>query len=109
MFQNVRIEANSARSKRCEGYWRPLRYQVEKKHTGWIARPFARNESNQVGTKEKEIVPYDKLVEQSLRDIEDWNNMECSIYEGKTRWEILFEKEKQPSDPVSFHPLDIGI
>ena len=54
-----------------------------KKHTGWIARPFARNESNQVGTKRKKIVPYDKLLEQSLRDIEDWDNMECSIYEGK--------------------------
>lgn len=106
MFQNVRIEANSARSKRCEGYWRPLRYQVEKKHTGWIARPFARNESNQVGTKEKEIVPYDKLVEQSLRDIEDWNNMECSIYEGKTRWEILFEKQNPKNNrPIPYRSI----
>lgn len=106
MFQEVRIEANSARSKRCEGYWKPLRYQVEKKHAGWIARPFARNEANQVGTKEKEIVPYDKLVEQSLRDIEDWNNMECSIYEGKTRWEILFEKQNPKNNrPIPYRSI----
>lgn len=106
MFNRVRIEANSARSKRCEGYWKPLRYQVEKKHAGWIARPFARSEANQVGTKAKEIIPYDRLVEQGLRDIEDWNNMECSIYEGKTRWEILFEKQHPGNNrPIPYRSI----
>lgn len=93
MFKKVRIEANSARSKRCEGYWRPLRYIYEKKHEGWIARPFARSEANQVSTGKEIIVPYDQIVEQSLRDIETWNNTEHSIYKGKTRWEVFLEKQ----------------
>lgn len=106
MFDRVRIEANSARSKRCEGYWKPLRYQVEKKHAEWIARPFARSESNQAGTKEKGIVPYDKLVEQGLRDIEEWNNMPCSIYKEKTRWEILFEKQRPENNrPIPYRSI----
>lgn len=106
MFNRVRIEANSARSKRCEGYWKPLRYQVEKKHAGWIARPFAKSEANQVGTKAKEIIPYDKLVEQGLRDIEEWNNMPCSIYKEKTRWEVLFEKQHPGNNrPIPYRSI----
>lgn len=106
MFNRVRIEANSARSKRCEGYWKPLRYQMEKKHAGWIARPFAKSEANQMGTKAKEIIPYARLVEQSLRDIEDWNNMPCSIYKDKTRWEILFEKQHPDNNrPIPYRSI----
>lgn len=106
MFQDVRIEANSARSKRCEAYWKPIRYQLEKKHIGWIARPFARNEANQISTKTKEIVPYDKLVEQSLRDIEICNNMECTIYPGKTRWEVFLEKQNPDNNrPINYRSI----
>lgn len=93
MFKRVRIEANSARSKRCEGYWRPLRYKHEKKHEGWLARPFSKSEPNQVSTGKEIIVPYEQIVEQSLRDIENWNNTEHSIYKGKTRWEVFLEKQ----------------
>lgn len=106
MFHEVRIEANSARSKRCEAYWKPIRYQLEKKHIGWLARPFARNESNQVSTKAKEIVPYDKLVEQSLRDIEICNNMECTVYPGKTRWEVFLEKQNPKNNrPINYRSI----
>lgn len=93
MFKRVRIEANSARSKRCEGYWRPIRYQLEKKDIGWLARPFARSEANQIGTGKEVIVPYDQLVESSLRHIETFNNMENSIYKGKSRWEVFLENQ----------------
>lgn len=93
MFKRVRIEANSARSKRCEGYWRPLRYKAEKKHEGWIARPFAKSEPNQVSTGKEIIVPYEQIVEQSLKDIEKWNNTKNSIYTDKTRWEVFIEKQ----------------
>ena len=93
MFKRVRIEANSARSKRCEGYWRPLRYKSEKKREGWLARPFSQSEPNQVGTGKEIIIPYDQLVDQCLEDIENWNNTEHSIYKGKTRWEVFLEKQ----------------
>ncbi len=106
MFQTVRIEANSARSKRCEAYWKPIRYQLEKQHIGWIARPFARSEANQAGTDKKEIVPYEKLVEQCLRDIETCNNMECTIYPGKTRWEVFMEKQNPDNNrPINYKSI----
>jgi hypothetical protein len=41
MFERVRIEANNARGKVIERYWRQLRYGREKQDWGWIARPFA--------------------------------------------------------------------
>ena len=101
VFNRVRIEANNARAKRCEAYWKPIRYQLEKKHVGWIARPFARSEANQVGTDPKKIVPYNKLVEQSLRDIETVNNMECTAQPGKSRWDVFLEKQ----DPRNTRPI----
>lgn len=110
MFQTVRIEANSARSKRCEAYWKPIRYQLEKKHLGWIARPFAKSEANQVSTKAKEIVPYDRLVEQGLRDIETVNNMECTIYPGKTRWEAFLEKQNPDNNrPINYRSILLSL
>lgn len=93
MFKTVRIEANSARSKRCEGYWRPIRYQMEKKREGWLARPFARSESNQVSTGKIPILPYERIIEECLIDIERWNNTEHSIYKGMTRWEVFLQKQ----------------
>jgi hypothetical protein len=93
MFQNVRIEANNARGKRIEAYYRPLRYGLEKRHAGWLARPFALSESNQAGHDKADYVPYDKLADQCLGDIETWNNMPHSIYKDKTRWEVFCERQ----------------
>ena len=58
MFKFVRIEANNARGKRIEAYYRPLRYGLEKKREGWIARPFALSEPNQSGPSEVPIIPW---------------------------------------------------
>ena len=93
MFKSVRIEANSARSKRCEAYWRPLRYRMEKRREGWLARPFARSESNQAAVGKVPVLPYERIVQECLEDIEKWNNTEHSIYKGMTRWEVFLQKQ----------------
>ncbi|MBS1744986.1 MAG: hypothetical protein JST21_02325, partial [Bacteroidetes bacterium] len=92
MFDEVRIEANNARGKRIERYFQNLRYGNEKQRTGWLARPHARSEANQAGrrnafvsSKEEDIskapiIPYNVIVEGSLRDIEEWNNSPHSVH-----------------------------
>lgn len=100
MFQHVRIEANNARGKRIEAYYRPLRYKHEKQHEGWLARPFAASESNQAGPDKDLILPYDKIVQNSLKDIENWNNTEHSKISGKTRWEVFLETQNPNLKPI---------
>lgn len=75
MFNKVNIHANSARSKMIERFFRDMRYELEKEQIGWLARPFAKSESNQQSAKEDVIIPYDKLVQQCIGNIVTWNNM----------------------------------
>ncbi len=93
MFDYVRIEANNARGKYIERMFGKLRYEKEKHRAGWIARPFARKEDNQSGGYEVPIVPYDHIVNNSLRDIEDWNNSPHPDHEGMSRWDVFASKQ----------------
>jgi hypothetical protein len=93
MFQNVRMEANNARGKRIEAYYRPLRYQLEKKREGWLARPFSASEANQAGPQSKTIIDYQKIINGSLKDIQTWNNMEHSKAKGVSRWEYFITNQ----------------
>lgn len=102
MFQFTHIEANNARGKRIEAYYRPLRYDLEKEREGWLARPFALSESNQAGAKPQPMVPYDQLAEGCLKDIETWNNMEHSKIKGKTRWEVFTEMQNPEVKPTNW-------
>ena len=95
LFSSVRIEANNARGKRIERYFGSLRYQFEKDREGWLARPFARSESNQIGGHKVPIIPYNQIVEGCLQDIETWNNMPHAVHTNKTRWEV-FEEMQHP-------------
>jgi hypothetical protein len=105
MFSRVRIEANKARAKRIEAYFRQLRYGIEKKREGWLARPFAGSESNQLGGTKKTIIPYDELVHQCLLDIMTWNNMEHSKIKGKTRWEVFLERQHPELKPINLRAI----
>lgn len=98
MFKKVRIEANSAHTKRCERVWGELRYGLEKKREGWIARPHARNEANQIGSDKKIIIPYNQLVTNCLTDIQTYNNMPHPVYKEKTRWEVFLENQHPDND-----------
>lgn len=105
MFENVRIEANNARGKRIEAYYRPLRYGLEKKHEGWIARPFARSESNQAGAERVPMIPYDQLVDQCLGDIETWNSMPHSKHPEMTRWQYFMSRQNPNLKPTNYKAI----
>lgn len=101
MFREVRIEANNARGKRIEGYYRQLRYGLEKKREGWLARPFALSEHNQEGPVAKKTYPKEVIVDGCLRDIETWNNTlhsDQERYPGMTRWDVQ-EQNQHPELP----------
>lgn len=103
MFQNVRIEPNNARGKKIERYFRELRYKYEKQRTGWIARPFALTESNQVGSHDVPTLPYQQIVENCLKDIEDWNNSPHSVHTHLTRWEVFEQKQNPKLKPTNYY------
>lgn len=102
MFQKTHIEANNARGKRIESYWKPLRYGTEKKRLGWIARPNALSEPNQFGPQKNVIIPYDHIIEDCKTDIQDWNNSPHPVIENKTRWEVLLEMQHPNMTPTNW-------
>ncbi|SUJ26378.1 Uncharacterised protein [Sphingobacterium spiritivorum] len=102
MFQYVRIEANNARGKRIEAYYRPLRYNLEKKRIGWLARPHALTEANQPGAKEVPTLPYNDIVQGCLEDIETWNNMPHSVHTHMSRWEVFTQKQHPNLQPTNY-------
>lgn len=106
MFQHVRIEANNARGKYIEsGFNRQVRYGLEKDSLGWIARPFAQDESNQQGSHEVPYIPYNQLVEARLQDIQTWNNMPHTEVKSKTRWEYFMENQHPSLQPISYSAI----
>lgn len=105
MFQNIRIEPNNARGKRIERYIRVMRYEIEKKQRGWIARPKANSEANQAAPGKTEIIPYNELVAARLQDIEDWNNTEHKFEKGKTRFEYWLENQHPNLKPTNWPVL----
>jgi len=102
MFQETHIEANVARAKRIEPYWKPLRYGTEKKREGWIARPNALSEPNQAGPQKHIILPYDQIVEECTIDIRNWNNSEHPVIKGKTRWQVFRDTQHPKITPTNW-------
>jgi hypothetical protein len=105
MFQFTHIEANNARGKRIERYYGNLRYDIEKSRLGWLARPTALSEANQLGPRKVTLVPYDKIIEGCLQDIRDWNNTEHSKIKGKTRWEVFTEMQNPATQPTNWRGI----
>lgn len=105
MFRYVRIEANNARGKRIEQYYRPLRYKYEKKRIGWLPRPFALSEANQAGPGSKKLIPYNEIIEGCLRDIETWNNSEHSKIKGMSRWDVFLATQHPDLRPINYHGI----
>lgn len=96
MFQEVKIEANNARGKYIERMNGKLRYEVEKSASGWLARPTAKSEANQLSGAKKQIIPYDILVNERLLELEQWNNSPHPDHKGMSRWDY-FEKNQNPN------------
>lgn len=74
MFQKIHMVANIARGKIIERKNGKLRYEFDKKHEGFIARFYAKSEANQ-DDGVKKIIPYDTIVYNAIKDIQDQNNM----------------------------------
>lgn len=104
MFQYVRIEANNARGKRIEAYYRQLRYKIEKDKIGWLARPHALSEANQlkVPTDQVPTLKYHQIVQSCLEDIETWNNMPHSVHTHMSRWEVFCQKQNPELQPTNY-------
>lgn len=92
LFQKVNIYPNSPNSKAIERYFREMRYGLEKEMEGFVARPFARWETNQKAGKEV-LLPYNQIIDTTLNNIEVWNNMSHSKYKDKTRWDIYMDNQ----------------
>lgn len=105
MFQDVRIEANSARSKRIEAYFKPLRYGLEKKREGWIARPHSRSEANQQSQKPTPLIPYEDIVQGCLQDIVTWNNSPHNIDKGISRWDYCLQNQHPNLKPTNYRTI----
>ena len=105
MFQYVRIEANNARGKRIEAYYRQLRYKYEKQREGWLARPSALSESNQAKSDKKIIIPYDEIIQGCLHDIQTWNNSEHSKIKGMSRWDVFLAMQNPNLRPINYHGI----
>ncbi|MEY8760870.1 hypothetical protein [Chryseobacterium tongliaoense] len=102
LFDHVNIYKNRARSKVVERKFEELRYRHEKSHLGWMARPHALKEENQKSGDTEVIIPFDAIIEQSLHDIETWNNMPHSLYPDKTRWEVFCERQNKNTMPTQW-------
>lgn len=112
MFQNVRIEANNARGKKVESFYRPLRYALEKKREGWLARPHALLESNQASAHKVPRIPQTEIVRGCLKDIETWNNTLHSNqdkYPGKVRWEVFIQNQNPNLKPYNWNGILSGL
>lgn len=105
MFQNVRIEANNARGKRIERYFGALRYGIEKKRNGWLARPTAKSESNQSNSENVRMIPYDEIIENGIEDLFEWNNSPHSKDPNKTRWEYFLENQHPELKPTNWQAI----
>jgi len=96
MFQKVKIEANNARGKYIERMNGKLRYEVEKSASGWLARPTAKSEANQLSAAKKTVIPYEILVNERLLELEQWNNSPHPDHKGMSRWDY-FEQNQNPN------------
>jgi hypothetical protein len=105
MFEHVHIAPNQARAKKIERYFGKLRYEFEKQREGWLARPHALSEANQAGPKAAPILPYNQIVKDCLKDIEDWNNSEHSRIKGKSRWQVFMENQNPNVKPTNWRGI----
>lgn len=110
MFGKVQMEANNARGKRIERYFKDLRYEYEKGREGWIPRPFARSESNRAAPKnaddtKQRFIPFDTIIDNGLADIAEWNNSEHPKHPGKSRWDVFMTMQHPNLQPINWRGI----
>lgn len=112
MFPKVRIEANKARSKRIERHFRDLRYSIEKKREGWIARPHSKSETNQQADVKIPRIPQEKIIDNGLADICTWNSTLHSnqvLRPNKDRWDVFLDHQHPQERPYNWPSILSGL
>lgn len=105
MFQEVKIEANNARGKYIERMNGKLRYEVEKSAVGWLARPTAKSEANQMSGVKKQIIPYDILVNERMLELEQWNNSAHPTNKNISRWNYFKDNQHPNLKPTNWEAI----
>ena len=111
LFQKVHLVANNARGKYIERINKELRHDLEKEYDLWKGRPFAIDESSQpmpydnIYKKNEQFVAYESLVQQSLKVVENWNNLEHSKYPGLTRWDYFMSRQHKDLKPTNWRAI----
>jgi hypothetical protein len=105
LFQNVRIEANNARGKYIERVFGKIRNNIERFALGWIARPFAKSEANQLGNHNVPIIPYPQLIEERCKELEDYNNQAHYNDATITRWQYFQNNQHPDLKPTNWIAL----
>ena len=105
MFQEVKIEANNARGKYIERMNGKLRYEVEKDALGWLARPTAKSEANQLSSAKKQIIPYDELVNERMLELEQWNNSSHPEHKNLSRWDYFVNNQNPNLKPTNWNAI----
>lgn len=102
MFQKVKIEANNARGKYIERINGKLRYEIEKTAMGWIARPKAKSEANQLSSAKKQIIPFDILINERMLEIEQFNNSAHAENASLSRWDYFEQNQHADLKPTNW-------
>lgn len=105
MFQKIKIEANNARGKYIERMNGKLRYEVEKEAYGWLARPTAKSEANQLSSAKKQIIPYDILVNERMLELEQWNNSSHPEHKNVSRWDYFANNQNPNLKPTNWNAI----
>lgn len=105
MFQEVKIEANNARGKYIERINGKLRYEYEKKGIGWLARPTAKSEANQLSGSKKQVIPYDILVNERMLELEQFNNSQHPDETNISRWDYFVANQHPNLKPTNWEAI----
>ncbi len=102
MFQDVRMFANKARSKMVEREFRELRYSLEKKREGWVARPNPKSEANEAGPGKDILIPYERIIHESLTDIITVNNSPHHVDKTMSKWDYFTQNQNPDLNPTNY-------
>ena len=108
MFQDVRIIANDARSKRIERTFRAFRYDHEKKEDAFIPRVTSKSEANQERPGKEVLMSKEDIIQTELKMIADWNNAlhpDQALHPGLTRWDVFLDKQNPKLQPTNWRGL----
>src|SRR5690606_34491167 len=50
----------------------------------------------------KKIIPYNTIVENALRDIQEWNNSPHAVHTHMSRWDVFCEMQNPKTSPTNW-------